>query len=95
MKRLDKISSDPNIPVPDLESENHVNHGAGGDTAQAVAKKRKRESENDVCLTGSRVYALPNGTSPCNPHIVEIIDLVKPKVVDLVEHANMVSMTTE
>ena len=84
MQRLDKIRCDPNIPVPDVE-ENHVNHVAG----DPVPSKRRR-TEDEAVVSGSRVYALPNGMSPCNPAIVDIIDMVKPKVVQLVEDANMV-----
>lgn len=85
MRKLEKIRCDPSIPVPDVVGDNHVNHVAGD---CVPAKKRKHGEEDGV--TGSRVYALPNGVCPCNQYIGEIIDLVKPKVVQLVEDANMV-----
>lgn len=85
MNGLEKVRCDPNIPVPEVEL-NHVNHSAGD---CVPAKKRKHDSGEDG-EAGSRVYALPNGTSPCNSFIGGIIGLVKPKVVQLVEEANMV-----
>lgn len=89
MRKLEKIRCDPNIPVP-VVAENHVNHSAG---EFVPAKKRRHASGgDDNVVTGSRVYALPNGVSPCNPYIGKIIDLVKPKVVQLVEDANMVML---
>jgi hypothetical protein len=89
MKGLEKVRSDPNIPVPEVSS-NHVNHSAG----DCVPAKKRKHDADDENVTGSRVYALPNGISPCNSFIGNIIDVVKPKVVQLVEEANMVSSSS-
>jgi len=86
LANLSKIKSDPNIPIPAVE--NHVNHVVSGE--ENPSKKRKFEEINTI--SGTKVLALPNGTAPCNKFISEIIDIVKPKVVQLVEDANMLKM---
>ena len=41
-------------------------------------------------LTGTKVLVLPNGVAPCNKHVVELIETVKPLIRQLVEDANLV-----
>lgn len=57
-------------------------------------KKRKYISISNDTLNndaGSRVLVLPFGVAPCNEHIVELIDIVKPLIRQLVEDTNLVS----
>jgi len=96
LKNLTKVKSDPNIPVPPpgdlIDSEanedsaintNHMNH----------SKKRKLSNFHEVTqVSGTKVLALPNGVSPCNPFISEIVSIVKPRVIQLVEDANTIKM---
>ncbi|XP_064648251.1 proteasome activator complex subunit 3-like isoform X2 [Lineus longissimus] len=83
--RLPTIYTDLNIPTPDL-ANNH----------EPSKKKRKMDGhdggEDYIKMQGSAVLALPNGISPSNQHIVEIVDKLKPYIRDLVEHANCVKM---
>lgn len=46
---------------------------------------------DDEKLSGCKVWVLPNGISPCNKHITELVDIVKPLIRELVEDANLVS----
>lgn len=41
-------------------------------------------------VEGSRVLILPYGSVRCNKHIVELIDIVKPLIRQLVDDTNMV-----
>lgn len=96
---MDRVRQDPNIPIPDLnDDDNHrpVNNSTSSSDAGPdgpVSKKRKYDTgSGDSNISGSRVYVLPNGLSPCNKYVQDMIDLVKPKVIQLVEDANMIKM---
>ena len=43
-------------------------------------------------VSGSKVVLLPNGVSPCNSIVAQMISQIKPKIVELVESANMLKM---
>ncbi|GIX96383.1 hypothetical protein CEXT_221592 [Caerostris extrusa] len=45
-----------------------------------------------VCFVGTKVLLLPNGTVPTNSHIIAVVDLVKPRIQQLVEDANVLKM---
>jgi len=82
---LSDIHCDLNIPVP----EPLVNCHDLKD--QPAIKKRKFDSiENNI--SGTKVLALTCGISPCNKHIVELVDTVKPCIRQLVEDANTLKM---
>jgi len=85
---LNELHTDLNIPVPepiipnchDPEQKNEKN-----------LKKRKFEMlENDI--PGTKVLVLPRGTVPSNKHIVELTDLAKPHIRQLVEDTNLLKM---
>ena len=42
-------------------------------------------------VPGSKVMLLPNGAADTNHHLVELIDTIKPHIIELIEHANKVS----
>jgi proteasome activator subunit 3 (PA28 gamma) len=73
-----------NIPVPDPKLYNH----------EPATKKRKSECLTDELnhIDGSPVVLLPNGTVPINAKIVEIINIIKPQAIELIEHANHIKM---
>ena len=51
------------------------------------------ESKEDFSLvSGSKVVLLPNGVSPCNSVVAQMIGQIKPKIVELVESANLLKM---
>ena len=63
-------------------------------TLQRKLKKRKLDgalAEDGVELSGSKVYCLPNGSVASNHHIQEIVAMVKPHILELIEHTNKVS----
>lgn len=83
---LRAIHTELNIPIPDPKPINHET-----DQLQLLGKKRKFcVLENDI--QGCKVLVLPNGSVPCNKHVVEIVDIVKPKIKQLVEDSNMLKM---
>ena len=60
---------------------------------QPQVKKRKLDGalpESGVEISGSKVYCLPHGSVTSNPHIQEIVTMVKPHILELIEHTNKV-----
>jgi len=82
---LEKVHYDVNIPIPQVP--NYTNHV--DDNGDPGPKKRKFEEDT---ISGTKVLVLPNGTSPSNKFITELIKLVKPKMKQLVEDANLLKM---
>lgn len=87
IKDLSSIHCELNIPVPDPPLLNH-------DIDEISSKKRKFSVlSNDVSeLQGTKVLLLPNGSVPSNSHIVDVVELVKPRIQQLVEDANVLKM---
>jgi len=81
------IHCELNIPVPEAPLVNH-------ETDEVPSKKRKFNIlSNDVSdVQGTKVLLLPNGTVPSNKHIVDVVELVKPRIQQLVEDANVLKM---
>jgi len=88
IKKLSDICTDINIPVPEYPFLNHTD-GADGDLP---SKKRKYSAIDCDGMSGTKVLVLPNGIAPCNKHVVELIELVKPLIRQLVEDANLLKM---
>ncbi|XP_026327499.1 proteasome activator complex subunit 3 [Hyposmocoma kahamanoa] len=82
---LADVHQDLNIPVPPPKSATEPN-----------AKRQRLLDSSDVSsnttLEGSKVYALPNGTVPCNKPLSDLIHLVKPHIRELVEDSNLLKM---
>jgi len=85
-----------NIPVPDAQAINRAlsnNYHTDGDGS---AKKRKlnniHSDDDSTPLEGTKVLALPSGPVACNSVISKHIDIVKPYIRELVEHANLLKM---
>jgi len=87
IKDLSSIHCELNIPVPEAPLANH-------DADEISTKKRKFNIlSNDVSeLQGTKVLLLPNGSVPSNSHIVDVVELVKPRIQQLVEDANVLKM---
>ncbi|XP_064455946.1 proteasome activator complex subunit 3-like isoform X1 [Ornithodoros turicata] len=81
---LTTVHTEVNIPVPDIPILNHESD------LPAVKKRRLDTFEND--LTGTKVLVLPTGAVPTNSHIVSMVDIVKPKIWQLVEDTNILKM---
>jgi len=84
---LEKVHYDVNIPIPQVP--NYTNHVDDNGDPGRESKKRKFEEDT---ISGTKVLVLPNGTSPSNKFITELIKLVKPKMKQLVEDANLLKM---
>lgn len=50
---------------------------------------------SNTTIEGTRVYALPNGSVPCNKPLSDLIHLVKPHIRELVEDSNLVSIAVD
>jgi len=90
IKNLSDICTDINIPIPEHPFPVH-NHNDNSDGDQP-SKKRKYTAVNSDGVSGTQVLVLPNGMAPCNAHVVELIQLVKPLIRQLVEDANLLKM---
>jgi proteasome activator subunit 3 (PA28 gamma) len=87
---LEKVHYDVNIPIPQVPTHNS-NHVDNSDNGRDLKKRKFEEMVHDT-ITGTKVLVLPNGTSPSNKLITELIKLVKPKMKQLVEDANLLKM---
>ncbi|XP_013786321.1 proteasome activator complex subunit 3-like isoform X1 [Limulus polyphemus] len=84
VKNLKTLHVDLNIPIPEAPYSNH-------ELEEFPSKKRKfTYIDNDKC--GTKVFALPSGSTAANRFISEMIDVVKPRVKDLVEDTNKLKM---
>jgi len=83
---LNNVHSDLKIPVPEAQMIN--SHDGDGDPP---GKKRKI-SDNGEEVSGTKVMVLPSGSVPINPHITEMVDIIKPLIRTLVEEANLLKM---
>jgi len=90
LARINKITCDLNIPIPEPIMLNDFKKG-NGESQAIVSKKRKLEDE-ELNVPGPKVLLLPNGASETNHHLVEMIDAIKPHVVDLIDNANKIKM---
>ncbi|XP_054169226.1 proteasome activator complex subunit 3-like isoform X2 [Oppia nitens] len=90
IEKLSDICTDINIPVPTPTDSinNHKDHSDG----DLPSKKRKYEAIDCDGISGTKVLVLPNGMAPCNKHVVQLIELVKPLIRQLVEDANLLKM---
>lgn len=79
------LFQDLNIPVPPPAS------AANEPNAKRPRVDSSEVSSNSTLHEGTRVYALPNGTVPCNKPLSDLIHLVKPHIRELVEDSNLVS----
>jgi proteasome activator subunit 3 (PA28 gamma) len=86
-KNLSDICTDLNIPIPEPPFVNHENN-----PQDLPSKKRKYTAIGWDDLSGTKVLVLPNGIAPCNKHVVELIEVVKPLIRQLVEDANLLKM---
>jgi len=90
-----KVERPVNIPIPKVTQSENGETGAGD--KETAGKKRKmneplESSEDFSQVSGSKVVLLPNGVSPCNSIVAQMISQIKPKIVELVESANLLKM---
>lgn len=82
--RIDRIHEEVNIPSPGGVKHNDL-------SGEHTTKKRKLEDvENDI--SGSKMTVLPTGPVCCNIRLLEMIDVVKPRIRTLVDNANTIKM---
>lgn len=70
----------------------HSDGDGGGEAANKKRKLNNVHGEELVCTDGTKVLALPSGPVTCNSTLSKHIDIVKPYIRELVEHANLVSL---
>ncbi|GJQ71678.1 hypothetical protein Trydic_g11373 [Trypoxylus dichotomus] len=77
------VHQDLNIPVPDPILVN---------SHDDLPPAKKTKYDNSISQEGTKVMALPNGTSPSNKHIQDLVGIVKPHIRKLVEDSNLLKM---
>jgi len=92
MSKVDKLMVDCNVPVP------FSNQQQANGTPQSNKRKRTNsETDNsgfqvEQLKGGTKVLVLPSGTVQSNHHIKELIELVKPKILHLIDIATKLRM---
>lgn len=81
---------DCNVPVP-FSNQNQTANG----TPTNKRKRTNSETDNSGFLVeqlkgGTKVLVLPSGSVRSNHHIKELIELVKPKILKLIDNATKV-----
>lgn len=76
------VHQELNIPVPDPIVLNSHDEDA---------PSAKRAKLDNCLVDGTKVMALPTGSVPCNKHLLEIVQIVKPHIRRLIEDSNLVS----
>jgi hypothetical protein len=78
---------DSGIPIP----------FANGGSSTKRKRNNSASSENDASgfnvetlKGGSKVLVLPNGSAPINTHLKDLIEELKPRIRQLIEHATTV-----
>lgn len=77
------VRQELNIPVPDAISIN-----SHDDDAPAAKRIKLGNSVAD----GTKVMALPTGSVPCNKHLLDVVQVVKPHIRRLLEDSNLVRL---
>ncbi|KAG1655198.1 Proteasome activator complex subunit 3 [Nymphon striatum] len=85
-KDLSYLHADLNIPVPEPISLSNCS-----DESNTNVKKRKLEAFEDG-IPGTKVMGLPNGVVKSNKLILELIDMIKPKLRTLADDSNVLKM---
>jgi len=86
LKRLPEFKADINIPIPEAKPAEP--------NCISVSKKRKLDDAdgNSDILEGTKVVGFINGVVPSNILLVELINVVKPIVREVVESVNKIKM---
>ncbi|XP_044002212.1 proteasome activator complex subunit 3 isoform X2 [Aphidius gifuensis] len=83
-RNLNEVHQELNIPVPDPIALNNSEDGL---------KRKRIKLENDVDdEAGTKVMILPSGPIPCNKPLCEMISVVKPYIIQLLEDSNLLKM---
>lgn len=82
-RNLIEAHQDLNVPIPDPIEINHSSEGP-------KAKKHKLDHNSADDVDGTKVMVLPNGPIPCNKPLCDMIRIVKPCIIQLLEDSNLV-----
>lgn len=87
-EKMSDVHAAINIPIPEPVQPEE-------DMTNPLSKKRKLDANGDDHITfpsGTPVLVFPGGKVPYNDYIHKWAEEVKPLIMDLMEHANMVKM---
>ncbi|KAK0075447.1 hypothetical protein PV326_011593 [Microctonus aethiopoides] len=82
-RHLTEVHQDLNVPIPDPIAINHSDDGP-------ISKKIKLDNSGDD-VPGTRVMILPSGPIPCNKPLCDMVRIVKPYIIQLLEDSNLVN----
>lgn len=87
LNRLPHIFTETGIPSPPPITDSTDLTDLNG-----VTSKKRKISDGANETTGTKVYAFANGAVMCNPHLRELINKIKPKIMDLMDSTNSIKM---
>ncbi|KAH0552261.1 proteasome activator complex subunit 3 isoform X1 [Cotesia glomerata] len=83
---LTEVHQELNVAIPEPIA---LNHSEDGHTNK---RKRVENEEDSTNITGTKVMILPNGPIPCNKPLCDMIRIVKPYIIQLLEDSNLLKM---
>lgn len=83
-RNFSEVHQQINIPIPDPIV---INHSEG----EHKHKRIKLENSADDA-SGTKVMVLPTGPIPCNKPLCDMIHIVKPYIIQLLEDSNLVNI---
>jgi len=84
---LTEVHQELNVPIPDPIV---LNHSEDGPKNKKI--KLENSAEGSAAATGTKVMILPSGPILCNKPICDIIRIVKPYILQLLEDSNLLKM---
>ncbi|XP_034937745.1 proteasome activator complex subunit 3 isoform X2 [Chelonus insularis] len=81
---LSEVHQELNVTIPDPILINHSDEGH--------KNKRVKLDNNSEDVPGTKVMILPNGPIPCNKRLCDMIRIVKPYIIQLLEDSNLLKM---
>ncbi|XP_011300508.1 proteasome activator complex subunit 3 isoform X2 [Fopius arisanus] len=86
-RNLSQVRQELNVPIPEPIV---INHSESGHKHKRIKLESVENSADDA--SGTQVLALPTGPIPCNEPLCELIRIVKPYIIQLLEDSNLLKM---
>ncbi|XP_015120406.1 proteasome activator complex subunit 3 isoform X2 [Diachasma alloeum] len=86
-RNLTEVHQELNVPIPDPIA---INHSEDGHRHKRIKLEPVENSADDA--SGTEVLALPTGPIPCNKPLCDIVRIVKPYIIQLLEDSNLLKM---
>lgn len=88
ISRLEEMRVALNIPIPPTPIINYTNNN----NPPNLKKRKADHLDEDDNVIGTKVYSLPGGVVSVNKELCEVIEVIKPEALQLVQVANKLKM---